>query len=146
MRMPIAVRLAVYLSVAGILGGVLFGILGAPPLPVPPEGMEDAFRVGAAFGTVLGIGANAFALWLIWKAFLGRNWARILLLAGTVVGIAAYLSSLEVVWRTHRMGGIPELLCAICGVIGAALFFVPSSNRWFRRAPVSQRETNVAGT
>jgi hypothetical protein len=138
--MPHTVRLAAYLCAAGLAGSLLTGFLDPTPLPAVPEGMEDAVRLGMVVGIILGIAANAFGVWLIWKAYSRRNWARIVLLVFTVVGVSLYLPHITSLWSTSAVFGIGDGFFIACEVVGAVLFFVPDSNRWFRSASRVQQE------
>jgi hypothetical protein len=130
--MPYTVRLAAYLCAAGLAGSLLIGFLDPTPMPEVPHGMEDAVRFGTIVGIILGVAANAFGIWVIWKAYSRRNWARIVLLAFTVVGVSLYLPNITSLWRTSAVFGIGDGFFIACEVMGAVLFFVPDSNRWFR--------------
>jgi hypothetical protein len=138
--MPYTVRLAAYLCAAGLAGSLLIGLLDPTPLPAVSDGMEDAMRLGMVVGVILGIAANAFGVWLIWKAYTRRNWARIVLLAFTVVGVSLYLPHIRSLWSTSAVFGIGDGFFIACEVVGAVLFFVPDSNRWFRSASRVQQE------
>lgn len=130
--MPYSIRLAAYLSVCGLLGGFLMGVLDPTPLPTAPAGMEAAAGLGIAIAIMLGAAVYALVGGLIWKSYCGRNWARIVLLAVTVVGFTAYMPHLADPWRTGTLLGLGDAFFIGCTVVGAVLFFVPDSNRWFR--------------
>lgn len=138
--MPYTVRLAAYLCAAGLVGSLLIGFLDPTPLPAVPEGMEDAARFGMAVGIILGIAANAFGVWLIWKAYRRRNWARIVLLMFTIVGVSLYLPHIARLCSMSAVFGIGDGFFIACEVVGAVLFFVPDSNRWFRSDHRVQQE------
>jgi hypothetical protein len=114
--------------------------LDPTPLPAVPEGMEDAVRLGTVVGIILGVAANAFGVWLTWKAYSRRNWARIVLLVATVVGISLYLPHIASLWGASAVFGIGDGFFIACEAVGAVLFFVPDSNRWFRSASRVQQE------
>lgn len=136
--MPYTVRIAAYLCVAGLAGALLVGLLDPTPMPAVPEGQEDAVVFGMIIGIFLGVAANAFILWLIWKAYSRRNWARITLAVFVGLGAVVYLPHIAHLWRISAVLGAGDGFFFACNVVGAALFFAPDSNRWFKHALVQE--------
>ena len=89
---------------------------------------------GFILGQVLGL---AFTVWIYYKVYMGRNWARILLLVFSAVGALFSLSS---TFRT-AVAAAPQfakgqmMLGVAVNIVILWLLFVSPGREWFRREP-----------
>jgi len=114
------------------LGLVVFVATEAPTL------VHDAIRGNwqslsfcIYFGTML-----AIVFVLGWFIFCGRNWARWLLLVIGFAGFCIFLPWFIEHYSSHSASWIAlSCLQNLADIVVLVAFFLPSSNRWFRRLP-----------
>jgi hypothetical protein len=72
--------------------------------------------------------------YLVMKIWMGRNWARILLLAlvvlNTPFATRAYIAEVQ----TNIVPGTISIIIVIMQVIATVLLFTKDANRWFRKS------------
>ena len=110
-------------------------------LAAPDQGAEMLwFRLGTALAAAM---FTALAAFLIYKAWKGRNWGRIVLLvlfvltlAMTVFGLAVtYMLLKERVWQSWGEFGWTNALYVgqtLIETVAMCLLFSPGANAWYR--------------
>ena len=71
-------------------------------------------------------------------AFKGRNWARVVFLVLVLVGLFPALAVNGGDLQRNAVLGIVGLVQTICQVVAIILFFLPSSNVWYREIKVAR--------
>jgi hypothetical protein len=129
---PGRVRNAVLILVAGLALGFLMnlltwlGIVSIPGL----EGQAIVYQVSSGLATFLLWGA------LTWKIYVGRNWARIILLVLTVLAVPGLVMTFAL--SATVLKGMPLIFVVTSGVhvtleiIATYMLFSGDSKAWFR--------------
>ena len=78
-------------------------------------------------------------LLIAFLAFNGRNWARVVFLVLVLIGLLPALTAVGAELQRNAVLGIAGLAQAISQVAAIILFFVPSSNVWYREIKTVRR-------
>jgi hypothetical protein len=89
----------------------------------------DSVRTGVMVGAVIGLVFLAAYLLVLWYAWQGRNWARIVL---WVLGGLSVLSGLVGLGSSNGFLGLIGVLQLLLVIAGIVLLALKPSNQWFR--------------
>jgi len=129
---PLRVRNAVLILATGYVVGLMMNVvtwLGFVSIP----GLE-----GQAIWSQVISGVATFLLMaaLTWKVYVGRNWARIILLVLTVIAVPGLVGM--IVLSTTLLKGMPVIFVVMSAVnvvieiVASYLVFTGDSRAWFR--------------
>jgi hypothetical protein len=93
----------------------------------------------ASVGFVLVVQALTMALfaWLAYEMWIGRNWARIVILVLFVIGIPAYIPNLKQFFAASPWAGGISVTQTALQIVGLGLVFIGPGHTWFRRRPTA---------
>ena len=124
---PPQVVLAVKLAWAGI-------ILGLSALAVSWEyysslGSTTSMVLGQGFGVLI-------ALWIYYKIYVGRNWARVLYLVLVIVGLLIFINGAArgAILAAPPIARFSSVLNLALNLAVIWLVFTPPGGAWFKRA------------
>jgi hypothetical protein len=75
---------------------------------------------------------TALLVWLIYKMWQGRNWARITFLVLTVLGLPFYVLTLKGYFSASATAGCLNLVQTALQLVALYLIFVRPGSEWFK--------------
>lgn len=78
----------------------------------------------------------ALAGWIYYKIYLGRNWARILLLVFSLIGMLSFLSQVvtDIIAASPLLAKVQMTLGMVINLVILWLLFVSPGRTWFKKA------------
>jgi hypothetical protein len=127
--MPPVTRTAFRIYIAAMLLSPVVGYFEPGEIPpVPPEATPILLAVVLLF--VLPF-FGVIAL-IIYKAYRGRNWARLVLAVFTACGAVLYIEHVLALFAASPVVAIIQASLAIVEVVAVAFLFSGPSNAWYR--------------
>ena len=91
-----------------------------------------------------------FSIFILYKIFDGRNWARIIfLIQNAIMGLIIYFSFslflefLQVEYKRNILLSINTIITIVAFITGFILLFSPESNKWFKEIKASRNIVHV---
>ena len=132
---PSTVKMGVGAFLANTLLGLLASVITFSDMDSlvasgTTEGLDqDSVRAGLVIGAVIGLVFLAIYLLVLWFAWQGRNWARIVLWVLGGLSVVSGLASLGSASGLLSLLSVLQLLLVIAGIVLLAL---KPSNEWYR--------------
>jgi hypothetical protein len=126
--MPPITRAAFRMYVAALLLFPVVGYFEPTEIPtLPPDAIPILVMVVVAF-VVPFLGMLAL---VVYKAYRGRNWARLVLTAFTAGGALLYLEYVLTLFSRSPVVAIADAILTLAQLLAVALLFTGPSNAWY---------------
>lgn len=96
--------------------------------PLPPDAIPILIMAVLMFVLPF-LGLFAF---FVFKAYRGRNWARLVLAAVTIGGVSLYADYIMDQFARSQPVATLSAILALAQIVAVALLFTSSSNAWYR--------------
>ena len=129
---PPAVRRACILFLTSLALGLVTLLPGVRPAPA-----EDA-AVPAAFTFFVVLFFGGLTVWLTWKLYRGRNWARWAMLAYVLFGWWMGTSELTDDFLASPVAGMIDIVCIAIEAVACWSLFFGAAAGWYRALAASR--------
>lgn len=127
--MPPTTRIALRTYIAAMLLSPVVGYFEPGETPPAPPG-STAILIAVVLFFVLPL--LGFLALVIYKAYRGRNWARLVLTVLTVCGALLYIEHVLALFAVSPVVAIIQASLTIVELVAVAFLFTGPSNAWYR--------------
>ena len=135
--MPRTLKMSLWLLVVSVSAGILAVAVGATPSGTVPASYT---WIVVLILLVAVIPSGALWIFVAYRAYRGRNWARWLLVIFLALGLLESLPSFISTFSVTASDFL-ELLAVLTQAVSVALLFTPTANAWYRRVTADASAT-----